>query len=127
MVRVFRRPGRRRLASAARYLIEMRVGPLDRTGTALPFGMLVVNLPGSFVLGLPRPRRGSSAPPPGRDAGAGAVGFLGAYTTFSTLMLDSWRLIEDGLPALARVTLEGPRLSASSRSGAGPVARTAIG
>ena len=33
------------------------------------------------------------------------VGFLGAYTTFSTLMLDSWRLVEDGLPALALVNL----------------------
>ena len=30
------------------------------------------------------------------------IGFLGAYTTFSTLMLESWRLIEDGAvpPAL---------------------------
>ena len=35
------------------------------------------------------------------------VGFLGAYTTFSTLMLDSWRLIEDGLPVLALANLAG--------------------
>jgi CrcB protein len=35
------------------------------------------------------------------------VGFLGAYTTFSTLMLDSWRLIEDGLPFLAVANLVG--------------------
>jgi CrcB protein len=35
------------------------------------------------------------------------VGFLGAYTTFSTLMLDSWRLFEDGLPMLAFVNIAG--------------------
>ena len=29
------------------------------------------------------------------------IGFLGAYTTFSTLMLESWRLWEDGAGGLA--------------------------
>ena len=33
------------------------------------------------------------------------IGFVGAYTTFSTLALESWRLIEDGawLPAIANL------------------------
>ena len=35
------------------------------------------------------------------------IGFIGAYTTFSTLMLESWRLVEDGSWQLAAVNLAG--------------------
>ena len=35
------------------------------------------------------------------------IGFLGAYTTFTTFMLESWRLVEDGAWALAAVNLVG--------------------
>jgi fluoride exporter len=35
------------------------------------------------------------------------IGFLGAYTTFSTLMLESWRLVEDGALALALANAVG--------------------
>ena len=35
------------------------------------------------------------------------VGFLGAYTTFSTWMLDSWRLVEEGSVLLAVANLAG--------------------
>jgi CrcB protein len=35
------------------------------------------------------------------------TGFIGAYTTFSTLMLESWRLIEDGSLGLGLVNLVG--------------------
>jgi len=35
------------------------------------------------------------------------VGFVGAYTTFSTYLLDSWRLVEQGNWPLAAVSLFG--------------------
>ncbi len=35
------------------------------------------------------------------------VGFIGAYTTFSTLMLESWRLAEDGATGLALANVIG--------------------
>jgi CrcB protein len=35
------------------------------------------------------------------------IGFLGAYTTFSTYMLESWRLIESGAWGLAVANLGG--------------------
>jgi CrcB protein len=35
------------------------------------------------------------------------IGFIGAYTTFSTLMLESWRLFEDGAIMLAFVNVVG--------------------
>ena len=38
------------------------------------------------------------------------IGFLGAYTTFSTWMLESWRLVEDGAWQLALLNLAGSML-----------------
>jgi CrcB protein len=35
------------------------------------------------------------------------IGFIGAYTTFSTWMLESWRLIEDGALVAAVGNLVG--------------------
>ena len=73
----------------ARFLLDGAV--TQRTGSAFPWGTLAVNASGSFVLGL--------------VAGAGldtdayrlvATGLVGAYTTFSTWMLESHRLGEEG-------------------------------
>jgi CrcB protein len=36
-----------------------------------------------------------------------AIGFLGAYTTFSTLTYETYRLLEDGTLALAAANLLG--------------------
>jgi CrcB protein len=91
--------------AVSRYLVDSAV--LDRFAGAFPLGSLVVNVSGAFVVGL----LGALI----IDRGVFAadlrtplmVGFLGAYTTFSTLMLDSWRLIEDGLPLLALGNLVG--------------------
>jgi len=35
------------------------------------------------------------------------IGFIGAYTTFSTFMLESWRLVETGAIGLAVLNLAG--------------------
>jgi CrcB protein len=35
------------------------------------------------------------------------IGFLGAYTTFSTWMLESWRLVEAGAWATAALNIGG--------------------
>ena len=67
-----------------------------RSGARFPLGTLAVNLSGAFLLGL------LSGAGVGGDAlllaGGGA---LGSFTTFSTWMLESERLGEEGLlPAL---------------------------
>ncbi len=75
------------LGAVARFLLD---GALtERAGAALPWGTLAVNVSGSFALGL--------------LVGAAddtyrllATGLLGAFTTFSTWMLESHRLGEDG-------------------------------
>jgi CrcB protein len=65
----------------------------ERTGDAFPWGTLAVNLSGAFLLGLLN----------GLDVAGDALllagtGLLGSYTTFSTWMLESHRLGEDGEP-----------------------------
>jgi CrcB protein len=77
------------------------------TGAAFPFGTLVVNTSGSFVLGLlfALVVERSLLPPEVRPALM--IGLLGAYTTFSTWMLESWRLVEDGAYLQAVANLGG--------------------
>ena len=89
----------------ARYLIDGAV--TDRTGGAFPWGTLVINITGSFVLGLLAALTIERAILPADIRGPVMIGFLGAYTTFSTWMLESWRLIESGSYGLALANLGG--------------------
>jgi CrcB protein len=82
------------LGSVARYLVDGWV--LDRLGATFPFGTLVVNLSGAFVLGLLSALTIDRSILPADIRAPVMIGFLGAYTTFSTLMLESWRLVESG-------------------------------
>ena len=72
----------------SRYLVDGFV--IDRTGGAFPWGTLVVNLTGSFVLGLLFALTTERAILPADIRGPVMIGFIGAYTTFSTYMLESW-------------------------------------
>jgi fluoride exporter len=65
-------------------------------GTRFPFGTLLINLSGSFVLGwfLARVARGWQVASSVQLAVT--VGFLGAYTTFSTFMFESDAMIRSG-------------------------------
>jgi len=91
--------------AVARFLVDNAV--LDRMSGAFPLGILVVNLSGAFLLGLLAALIVDRGLLPADLRNPLIVGFLGAYTTFSTLMLDSWRLFEDGLPMLALVNIAG--------------------
>lgn len=94
--------------AVSRYVIEAFVA--DRVAGALPLGTLLVNLTGSFALGLLFALATERAVLPPDVRGPLMIGFLGAYTTFSTLMLESWRLVEDGALALAVANLAGSLL-----------------
>jgi CrcB protein len=82
----------------------------ERLGGEFPFGTLVINVSGSFVIGLLFALAVERAVLPSGIRGPAMIGFVGAYTTFSTLMLESWRLAEDGAIALALVNLVGSSL-----------------
>ena len=91
--------------AVARYLVDTAVGA--RFGSAFPLGTMVVNLSGSFVLGLLFALAIDRSVLPSDVRAPIMIGFLGAYTTFSTLTLDSWRLVETGAIALAIANLVG--------------------
>ena len=91
------------LGALARYWLDEAVG--RRTGE-FPWGIFVVNISGAFLIGVavevlePRFEEGWVRP-------AVITGFLGAYTTFSTLMLESWRLVESGEVVAGTVNVVG--------------------
>lgn len=74
--------------SLTRYFVDRFVA--YREHEQFPYGILLVNLSGAFALGLLTATAISS--PVLRVV---ELGFLGAFTTFSTWMLDSERLAQD--------------------------------
>jgi CrcB protein len=77
----------------ARFLLDGAVA--SRVASAFPFGTLAVNLSGALALGALH-----GAGVGGDSLRLFGTGLLGAYTTFSTWMLESQRLGEDGRPRL---------------------------
>ena len=91
--------------AAARFVVDTAVS--QRLGGEFPWGTLVINASGSFALGALFALAVERAVLPAEIRGPVMIGFLGAYTTFSTLMLESWRLAEDGAIGLALANLVG--------------------
>lgn len=82
------------LGALARFRVDAAVSA--RFPTTFPIGTFVVNLSGSFGLGLLVGLAASE-----RVAFVLGTGFAGGYTTFSTWMVESARLGEGGqLPSL---------------------------
>lgn len=91
--------------AVSRYLVDAWVS--GRAASAFPWGTFVVNMSGSFVLGLLFALATEGQVLPAETRLPVMVGFVGAYTTFSTLMLESWRLVEGGAIGLAALNLIG--------------------
>ncbi|MGI8985080.1 MAG: fluoride efflux transporter CrcB [Acidimicrobiales bacterium] len=85
--------------AVARYQLDSLVGHYERG--AFPWGTLLVNVSGCFLLGVLFTWSSGrfDANPSLRPALT--IGFLGAYTTFSTFSLQAVRLSEDGKVGLA--------------------------
>jgi fluoride exporter len=92
------------LGALARYGVE---GLVSRRAGSFPWGTFVVNISGSFLLGLTVTLLGERLAVAPWVRAALAIGFLGAYTTFSTLSLESYRLLEARSYALAGANLLG--------------------
>jgi CrcB protein len=89
----------------ARYAID---GWIARwTGAAFPWGTLAINVSGSLLIGVLFAASVERATLPAEIRAPVMIGFIGAYTTFSTFMLESWRLVEDGSLGLAALNLGG--------------------
>jgi CrcB protein len=91
------------VGAIARYAVNGWVSTLVRG--SFPWGTLVVNVSGSLLIGLLFASMTERALIPAELRAPLMIGFVGAYTTFSTLALESWRLLEDGawLPGLANL------------------------
>jgi CrcB protein len=75
------------VGAVLRYLVDL--GVVRLAGRRFPWGILLVNLTGSFALGVV-----TTALPD--EAFLLGAGLLGGYTTFSTAMLDTVALWRDG-------------------------------
>jgi CrcB protein len=88
----------------ARYAVHAAVQ--SRAASRFPFGTVVVNLSGSFALGLIV----GLVTYQGMNTDVRTIagtGFLGAYTTFSSYSYDTVGLLEDGAPRAAVVNAIG--------------------
>lgn len=79
----------------------------DRTHGAFPWETLVINVSGCFALGFIFTLLTERFMPNPTLRIALTVGFLGAYTTFSTLSLETFRLLEDGAIVLGTLNSVG--------------------
>lgn len=86
------------LGAVARFLVDGWVGA--RFGRELPLGTFTINVSGSFLLGLLDGLAMS-----GDAMVIAGTAAIGAYTTFSTWMFETHRLVEDGEFAAAALNV----------------------
>lgn len=93
------------LGANARYLVS--VWAARRIGASFPFGTLIVNLSGSLLLGFMATAIIGRVVDERDVQLLVSVGFLGAYTTFSTFAFESVGLIRRRAYVLASVNVLG--------------------
>lgn len=76
-----------------------------RTNSAFPWETLIINVSGCFALGLIFTLLTERFLPHPTLRVALTVGFLGAYTTFSTFSFETMRLAQDGAMLLATLNV----------------------
>ena len=88
------------LGSVARFMVDRTVA--RRTARSFPFGTLTVNISGAVLLGFITGLTLSH-----QAALLAGTAFVGAYTTFSTWMLETQRLTEERQiwPAVANIVV----------------------
>lgn len=79
------------LGTVSRYVLGLWID--QRTAASLPIGTLVVNMAGCLIIGILSGLAKRLAP---SGVLLADVGFVGAFTTFSTLSYETLRLIEQG-------------------------------
>ena len=82
------------LGALARYAAGL--GAVALLGHGFPYGTLLINIAGSFAIGLSYVFIVEAGNIDGVHRALIMVGFLGAFTTFSTFSLDTLQLVEAG-------------------------------
>ena len=104
------------VGAPARYVIDTAVSL--RAKGAFPWGTFVVNITGSFILGLVA-GLGLYHGLSGTARVVVGTGFLGAYTTFSTFTFETVRLLEDGVRSEALINIAASVLAGAAAAAAG--------
>jgi len=86
------------LGSVARYAVGLLI--YERMGTRFPYGTFVINISGCFIIGFALTILDEQMGLPPQWRLAIPIGFVGAYTTFSTFEYESLRLAQHGQAAL---------------------------
>lgn len=97
------------LGAVARYILALWIG--QQWGRVFPLGTFFINISGSFLIGLSMPLFTERLLINPQWRLFFAVGFLGAYTTFSTFEFETGGLIRDGEWALAALNVVGSVLA----------------
>ncbi|WP_022851773.1 fluoride efflux transporter CrcB [Limisalsivibrio acetivorans] len=93
------------LGAVSRYGVSK--GTMMLVGTRIPFGTMAVNIIGSFLLGYLYTVSVDKLALGENFRFFAAVGFLGAFTTFSTFSVETLHLVEDGAYAYAFIYAAG--------------------
>ncbi len=104
------------LGATTRYVVDHLIS--TRSSGLLPWGTFTVNVSGSLLAGIVTALAVAQI----LDPGVGQVvagGFLGAYTTFSTAMYESVRLLEEGARRQAVTNLALPLVASVAAAALG--------
>ena len=82
------------LGSIARYVVGSTI--TNRMGTRFPYGTFVINMSGSFLIGLVITILADKTQSSGNWRYLIPIGFIGGYTTFSAFEYETFRLFQDG-------------------------------
>ena len=110
------------IGAPLRYLVDIAITK-RREGT-FPWATFVINVTGSFLLGLLTGLGLHHGLPKTARVVLG-TGFCGAYTTFSTFTFETVRLLEEGEPLAAVKNVAGTLFVAALAAAAGLAAATA--
>lgn len=91
--------------AVARYVVDVWV--TERLPAGIPWGTFVINVTGALALGILASLVIERTVLPPATRPLAMIGFIGSYTTFSTWMLESWRLVETGAWATALLYVIG--------------------
>jgi CrcB protein len=93
------------IGSVARFLVG--VGSTKLLGLAFPWGTLIINVAGSFLIGVFAESFALKWNLPQAGQAFLTVGLCGGFTTFSTFSLDSYVLLQRGQLGLAAAYVIG--------------------
>ncbi|HEY0794723.1 MAG TPA: fluoride efflux transporter CrcB [Acidisarcina sp.] len=91
------------LGAISRYAVGVWL--YERLGSRFPYGTFAVNISGCFAVGLIVAFLDARSAVPSAWRYAVPIGFIGAYTTFSTFELESFHAVQDGFPGVALLNI----------------------